>query len=106
MCDISGSWWLWKLRQDGFHNGIEYGDMQIIAEAYDLLRNNGFSNDEIGSVFEEFNAGELQSYLMEISAKILRKRDEDVIAWADGSRLPANKDSLVDKILDATGNKG
>jgi 6-phosphogluconate dehydrogenase len=88
------------------HNGIEYGDMQIIAEAYDLLRNNGFSNDEIGTVFEEFNGGELQSYLMEISAKILRKRDEDVIAWADGKRLEANKDFLVDKILDATGNKG
>jgi len=88
------------------HNGIEYGDMQIIAEAYDLLRNNGFSNDEIGGVFEDFNGGELQSYLMEISAKILKKKDEDVIAWADGSKLPSSKDSLVDMILDATGNKG
>src|SRR5204862_1615281 len=53
------------------HNGIEYGDMQLIAEAYDVLRNvGGLSLDQLADVFESWNQGELQSYLIEITAKI------------------------------------
>ncbi|WIA12411.1 hypothetical protein OEZ85_012454 [Tetradesmus obliquus] len=76
------------------HNGIEYGDMQLISEAYDVLHVlGGLSNDEIAAVFAEWNQGELQSFLIEISAIIAAKKDED------GS-------SLVDKIVDKTGAKG
>lgn len=79
------------------HNGIEYGDMQLIGEAYDLLRNvAGLTVPEISDVFEEWNSKELQSFLIEITAKILKQKD-DVIG--DGSYL-------VDKILDQTGSKG
>ncbi|KAI0559556.1 6-phosphogluconate dehydrogenase decarboxylating [Gracilaria domingensis] len=79
------------------HNGIEYGDMQLIGEAYDLLRNvAGLSVEEISDVFEEWNAAELQSFLIEITAKILRQKDDLV---NDGSYL-------VDKVLDQTGSKG
>lgn len=79
------------------HNGIEYGDMQLIGEAYDLLRNvAGLSVDRISDVFEEWNAAELQSFLIEITAKILKQKD-DVIS--DGRYL-------VDRILDQTGSKG
>ena len=54
------------------HNGIEYGDMQLIAEIYDLLhRGAGISNAELADIFETWNAGILQSYLIEITAKIL-----------------------------------
>ncbi len=77
------------------HNGIEYGDMQMIAEAYSLLRGVlKLSNDEIASIFTEWNKGDLDSYLMEISAEILSKKDEET-----------GKD-LVDVILDAAGQKG
>jgi 6-phosphogluconate dehydrogenase len=76
------------------HNGIEYGDMQIISEAYQLMRDGlGMTNDEMRSVFTEWNKGELKSYLIEITADILAFRD------SDGS-------FLIDKILDAAGQKG
>jgi 6-phosphogluconate dehydrogenase len=77
------------------HNGIEYGDMQLIAEAYDVLKTlGGMSNDEMADVFDEWNRGELQSFLIEITAKCLRFKD------------PEGKGYLVDQILDATGMKG
>ena len=76
------------------HNGIEYGDMQLIAESYDLMRNLlRMDPDEIAQIFEAWNSGPLESYLIEITAKILKVKD------ADG--LP-----LIDKILDAAGQKG
>jgi 6-phosphogluconate dehydrogenase len=76
------------------HNGIEYGDMQLICEAYDLLhRGLGLTPDELHEVFTEWNKGELDSYLIEISRDIFGKKDED------GS-------PLVDKILDTAGQKG
>src|SRR5512143_798146 len=59
------------------HNGIEYGDMQLIAEAYDLLhRALGLSNQELSDVFAEWNKGELQSYLIEITSEVFKKIDE------------------------------
>jgi len=77
------------------HNGIEYGDMQLIAEAYDLLKNvAGLSNEELAKTFDEWNQGELKSFLIEITAKIMAKKTED------------GKDYVVDKILDKTGMKG
>ncbi|WP_036219167.1 decarboxylating NADP(+)-dependent phosphogluconate dehydrogenase [Calidithermus chliarophilus] len=77
------------------HNGIEYGDMQMIAEAYSLLRSVlGLSNAEIAEIFARWNKGELDSYLIEITADILTKKDEQT-----------GKD-LVDVILDAAGQKG
>ncbi len=77
------------------HNGIEYGDMQLIAEAYDLLRRGlGASAEELAEIFEQWNRGPLQSFLIEITAKIFRVRDEE-------SGAP-----LVDKILDKAGQKG
>jgi 6-phosphogluconate dehydrogenase len=76
------------------HNGIEYGDMQLIAESYDLMRSLlHMSPDEMAEVFEALNRGPLESYLIDITAKILKVKD------ADG--LP-----LIDKILDAAGQKG
>jgi 6-phosphogluconate dehydrogenase len=76
------------------HNGIEYGDMQLICEAYQLMRDGvGMTADEMSSVFAEWNKGDLDSYLVEITRDILAHKD------ADG--LP-----LVDKILDAAGQKG
>ena len=76
------------------HNGIEYGDMQLICEAYDLLhRGLGLTADELASVFTEWNKGELDSFLIEISSHIFAKKDED-------------GQPLVDKILDTAGQKG
>ena len=76
------------------HNGIEYGDMQLICEAYTILKNGlGLSADEMHDIFAEWNKGELDSYLIEITRDILAKKDED------GS-------PLVDKILDTAGQKG
>jgi len=76
------------------HNGIEYGDMQIICEAYQLLSEGlGLSADEIQAIFAEWNKGVLNSYLIEITTNILAFKDED------GS-------PLVDKILDTAGQKG
>lgn len=77
------------------HNGIEYGDMQLICEAYFLMKELlGMSAAEIGDVFEEWNKGLLDSYLMEISAKILKKAD------------PETGEPLVEMILDKAGQKG
>jgi len=81
------------------HNGIEYGDMQLIAEAYDVLKTvGGLSNDELAKVFDDWNAdgSTLQSFLVEITAQIFKKKDD---------RGDAN-DYLVDKVMDKTGNKG
>lgn len=77
------------------HNGIEYADMQLIAEAYDLIRRGtGKSPAEIADVFDEWNRGELESYLIEITAEVLRQVDA------------ATGQPLVDVILDAAGAKG
>ena len=79
------------------HNGIEYADMQFIAECYDLLKNvGGFGNDEIGSTFDQWNGSDLESFLIEITAKVMRKNDDQ--GGKDGY--------LVDKILDQAGSKG
>ena len=76
------------------HNGIEYGDMQLICEAYNIMKTGlGMSADEMHEVLKEWNTGDLDSYLIEISRDILAKKDDD------GS-------PLVDKILDTAGQKG
>jgi len=77
------------------HNGIEYGDMQLIAESYAVLKQVlGLSNEELGTVYTEWNEGELDSYLIEITSKIFGKKDEET-----------GKD-LVDVILDRAAQKG
>jgi 6-phosphogluconate dehydrogenase len=77
------------------HNGIEYGDMQLIAEIYDLLhRGAGLTNLELAEIFDQWNQGELRSYLIEITANILKRVDEKT------------KRSLVDLILDEAAQKG
>lgn len=77
------------------HNGIEYADMQLIAEAYTFLREKlHLEVNEIADIFETWNQGELESYLIEITAEILRKKDEV-------TGLP-----LIDVILDKAGQKG
>ncbi|EOT41898.1 NADP-dependent phosphogluconate dehydrogenase [Enterococcus columbae] len=78
------------------HNGIEYGDMQLIAESYDLLKNVlGLSTEELADTFATWNQGELDSFLMEITADIFTRKDDL------GTGQP-----IVDVILDAAGNKG
>ena len=65
------------------HNGIEYGDMQLIAEVYELLRRlQGRTAPEIGAVFAQWNETELQSYLVEITATVLRYTDPETQATA------------------------
>src|SRR5581483_6707031 len=60
------------------HNGIEYGDMQLIAEAYDILRHAlGLNADEMADIFAEWNKGELNSYLIEITSQVLRVKDDE-----------------------------
>lgn len=77
------------------HNGIEYADMQLIAEAYLLLKYaGGFTNEELAEVFSEWNKGELKSYLIGITAGIFREKDD----FTDGA--------LIDYILDSAGQKG
>ena len=77
------------------HNGIEYGDMQLICEAYQLMKEGlGMSNEEMHDVFAEWNKGELDSYLIEITRDILGYKD------------PPTARPLVDKILDTAGQKG
>ena len=77
------------------HNGIEYGDMQLICEAYWLLKQAaGLSNDQLAKVFDTWNRGELDSYLIEITRDIFTARD------------PGTNDFVVDKILDKAGAKG
>jgi 6-phosphogluconate dehydrogenase len=77
------------------HNGIEYGDMQLIAEVYDLLhRGAGLSNAELADIFDRWNDGPLRSYLIEITGHVLRRIDEKT------------GQSLVDVIMDIAGQKG
>ncbi|GIN67790.1 6-phosphogluconate dehydrogenase, NADP(+)-dependent, decarboxylating [Bacillus sonorensis] len=77
------------------HNGIEYGDMQLISESYFILKNLlGLSSDELHEVFAEWNKGELDSYLIEITADIFTKKDEET------------GKPMVDVILDKAGQKG
>jgi len=76
------------------HNGIEYGDMQLISEAYHLLRELGhLTTDELSEVFTEWNKGDLNSYLIEITATIFSQKDSD-------------GEPLLNKILDKAGQKG
>jgi 6-phosphogluconate dehydrogenase len=76
------------------HNGIEYGDMQLISEAYNLMKNLlGMNTDEMHQVFVDWNKGDLDSYLVEITRDILGYKDED-------------GEALVEKILDTAGQKG
>jgi 6-phosphogluconate dehydrogenase len=76
------------------HNGIEYGDMQLICEAYQMMKELlGMSHDEMHEVFKEWNEGELDSYLIEITRDILAYKDED-------------GEPLLEKILDTAGQKG
>jgi 6-phosphogluconate dehydrogenase len=77
------------------HNGIEYADMQLIAEAYDLLKNGlGLTNPELAEVFSLWNAGDLDSFLIDITAKIFAKKDEETGEY------------LVDLVLDKAAQKG
>jgi 6-phosphogluconate dehydrogenase len=77
-----------------FIAGIEYGDMQLISEAYDILRRGlGISEDEIAEIFEKWNKGVLDSFLIEITANILKYKDED-------------GEPVLNKILDKAGQKG
>lgn len=77
------------------HNGIEYAIMQIISEVYDILKRHvGLNNDELHTVFKQWNEGELQSFLLEITTDIFLKEDE------------LSKSRLVDMILDKAGAKG
>jgi 6-phosphogluconate dehydrogenase len=77
------------------HNGIEYADMQLIAEAYDILRQaGGFSPSEISEIFSQWNQGELESYLIEITAEVLKQVDAKT------------GKPFVDVVLDAAGSKG
>lgn len=78
------------------HNGIEYGDMQLIGECYDILKNVvGMSNDEMSKLFAEWNKTELDSYLIEITSIILGKKDDQ-----------GEEGHVVDYVLDKTGMKG
>jgi 6-phosphogluconate dehydrogenase len=76
------------------HNGIEYGDMQMICETYQMMKEGlGLSNEEMHQVFADWNESELDSYLIEITRDILAYRDE-------------NGDAVIDQILDTAGQKG
>lgn len=78
------------------HNGIEYGDMQLIGECYDILKNVvGMSNDEMSKLFAQWNKTELDSYLIEITSIILAKKDDQ-----------GEEGHVVDYVLDKTGMKG
>ena len=77
------------------HNGIEYGDIQIICEAYDIMKNVlGMNNEEMAEVFTKWNEGRLNSYLIEITSKILTRKDEETGEY------------ITDIILDEAGQKG
>jgi 6-phosphogluconate dehydrogenase len=78
------------------HNGIEYGDMQLITEAYDVMSTVlGMTNEEMADVFDEWNKGELESYLIEITSIILRKKDSET-----------GVGYVLDYVMDMTGAKG
>ncbi|MFU8892453.1 MAG: decarboxylating NADP(+)-dependent phosphogluconate dehydrogenase [Luteolibacter sp.] len=76
------------------HNGIEYGDMQLICEAYNIFKAAGFTAAELGQVFTDWNNGDLESYLIQITAEIFKQVD------------PATGNPLVEMILDTAGQKG
>ena len=76
------------------HNGIEYGDMQLICEAYNILKHAGFTTDEMAAIFTEWNAGPLESYLIQITGKALEQKD------------PETGQPLVELIMDRAGQKG
>jgi 6-phosphogluconate dehydrogenase len=76
------------------HNGIEYGDMQLICEAYNLFKAAGFSNEEQAAIFADWNAGDLESFLIEITANIFKQKD------------PETGKDIVDLIVDKAGQKG
>ncbi|MEJ7801096.1 MAG: decarboxylating NADP(+)-dependent phosphogluconate dehydrogenase, partial [Ilumatobacter sp.] len=75
------------------HNGIEYGDMQVIAEAYSIMQARGMSNAQMAEAFADWNSGKLESFLIEITSKILAAESPD-------------GDAVVDAILDSAGQKG
>lgn len=76
------------------HNGIEYGDMQLICEAYSIFKAAGFSNQELAEVFAEWNTGDLESYLIQITSKVFEQKD------------PETGQHIVDLIVDKAGQKG
>jgi 6-phosphogluconate dehydrogenase len=76
------------------HNGIEYGDMQLICEAYNIFKSAGFTADELAQVFSDWNEGDLESYLIQITSKIFAQKD------------PETGNAIVDMILDRAGQKG
>ena len=76
------------------HNGIEYGDMQLICEAYNIFKHAGFTTDEMAAIFNEWNEGAMQSYLIQISGKALEQKD------------PETGKSIVELIVDKAGQKG
>jgi 6-phosphogluconate dehydrogenase len=76
------------------HNGIEYGDMQLICEAYNIFKAAGFTPKELAGVFDDWYAGDLESYLIQITAEIFKQKD------------PETGKPLVDLILDTAGQKG
>ncbi|MCP4849599.1 MAG: decarboxylating NADP(+)-dependent phosphogluconate dehydrogenase [Verrucomicrobiaceae bacterium] len=76
------------------HNGIEYGDMQLICEAYNLFKASGFTAEELAQVFDTWNAGDLESYLIQITSKILEQKD------------PETGKPVVDIVMDRAGQKG
>ncbi|MGB0145476.1 MAG: decarboxylating NADP(+)-dependent phosphogluconate dehydrogenase [Akkermansiaceae bacterium] len=76
------------------HNGIEYGDMQLICEAYNIFKAAGFSNEELADIFADWNAGDLESFLIEITANIFKQID------------PETGKYIVDLIVDKAGQKG
>ena len=76
------------------HNGIEYGDMQLICEAYNLFKSSGFTAEELAKIFDTWNAGDLESYLIQITSKILEQKD------------PETGKPVVDIVMDRAGQKG
>jgi 6-phosphogluconate dehydrogenase len=76
------------------HNGIEYGDMQLICEAYNIFKHAGFTTDEMAEIFNKWNDGDLLSYLIQISGKALEQKD------------PATGQPIVELIVDKAGQKG
>jgi len=76
------------------HNGIEYGDMQLICEAYNIFKSAGFSNEEQAQIFADWNAGDLESFLIEITANIFKQKD------------PETGTDIIDLIVDKAGQKG
>ncbi len=76
------------------HNGIEYGDMQLICEAYNIFKAAGFNNDELAGIFVDWNEGDLESFLIEITANIFKQKD------------PETGKDIVDLVVDKAGQKG